>query len=132
MTRKSIMVSTTTVAGQPVGLKSEQNAAISLYFKALAALEASGVIRSGRPAGDLGEFLAERAFGVDLVAQLRQRGYDALQDGNRVQIKLHNSPKGNNIEVGNPSEYDVLIVVIGPHSKLRSPDHGAGEFRCHA
>ncbi|OQZ07416.1 MAG: hypothetical protein B6D36_00025, partial [Planctomycetes bacterium UTPLA1] len=47
----------------------------------------------------------------------------------RVQIKFNNSTKGNNINVGNPKDYEVLVVVIGPNSKLREKDHGPSEFR---
>ena len=47
----------------------------------------------------------------------------------RVQIKFNNSTKGNNIDVGDPLNYEVLIVVVGPRSKLREVGHTSNEFR---
>ena len=35
---------------------------------------------------------------------------------------MHNSPKGTNLSVGNPENYDELIIIIGPRSRLRKED----------
>lgn len=107
-----------------------QAAAIGSFFKAVAELEACGVFRSSRYLGDIGEFICQAAFPeIKLVAQLRQRGHDAFHGEDRVQIKFNNSTEGNNINVGNPGNYEVLIVVLGPRSKLREAGHREGEFR---
>lgn len=106
-----------------------QQSAISAFFDSVSKLEAVGVIRSSRFLGDIGEFLAREGFGVTLVNQLRQAGYDGTDQDGKVQIKFNNSTEGNNINVGNPKDYETLIVVIGPRSKLREEDHGPNEFR---
>jgi len=107
----------------------EQEFAISNFFVAVDRLEQLDVIRSSRFLGDIGEFLCQAAFGIELASQLRQTGHDGMDGDERVQIKFNNSTAGNNINVGKPASYDALIVVIGPQSKLREPNHKANEFR---
>lgn len=107
----------------------EQEAAIAQFFVAVAKLEELEVIRSSRHLGDIGEFLCTSTFGTLLVPQLRQPGHDGLEGEKRIQVKFNNSPTGNNINVGRPSDYELLVVVIGPRSKLREPNHAANEFR---
>jgi hypothetical protein len=107
----------------------EQKRAITSFFKAVERLEDCGVIRSSRYLGDIGEFLCNSAFGTILANQLRQTGHDGMEGSSRVQIKFNNSTAGNNINVGNPNDYDVLVVVIGSRSKLREADHSQNEFR---
>jgi len=107
----------------------EQESAIAAFFESVARLEELQIIRSSRFLGDIGEFLCSKAFGTDLSPQLRQRGHDGMSGEDRVQIKFNNSTKGNNINVGNPKDYELLVVVIGPNSKLREEDHGPSDFR---
>lgn len=107
----------------------EQESAIAAFFESVARLEELEIIRSSRFLGDIGEFMCSKAFGTELSPQLRQRGHDGMSGKDRVQIKFNNSTKGNNINVGNPAEYEILVVVIGPNSKLREKDHGPSEFR---
>lgn len=106
-----------------------QQDAIANFFEAVTVLEKLEIIRSSRFLGDIGEFLCKTAFGVTLSDQLRQTGHDGTDENGRVQIKFNNSTKGNNISVGDPKEYEALVVVIGPNSKLREKDHGPHEFR---
>ena len=107
----------------------EQESAIAAFFESVSRLEELEIIRSSRFLGDIGEFMCSKAFGIELSSQLRQRGHDGISGKDRVQIKFNNSTKGNNINVGNPEDYEVLVVVIGPRSKLRERDHGPTEFR---
>ena len=110
-------------------MNAAQQSAIAAFFDSVSKLEAVSVIRSSRFLGDIGEFLAKEGFGVTLVNQLRQTGHDGTDQDGKVQIKFNNSTEGNNINVGNPKDYETLIVVIGPRSKLRKEDHGPNEFR---
>ena len=107
----------------------DQQSAITEFFDSVSKLETAGIIRSSRYLGDIGEFLAKKSFGVTLASQLRQVGHDGTDQDGRVQIKFNNSTEGNNINVGNPKDYETLIVVIGPRSKLREENHGSNEFR---
>lgn len=110
-------------------MTTDQESALAAFFKAVDRLEEVGVIRSSRYLGDIGEFLCADALGTVLAEQLRLPGHDGVHDNKRVQIKFNNSPTGTNINVGNPEEYDELVVVIGPRSKLRESEHQPGEFR---
>ena len=107
----------------------EQESAIAAFFESVARLEDLKIIRSSRFLGDIGEFICSKAFGTELSPHLRQRGHDGMSGNDRVQIKFNNSIKGNNINVGDPKDYEILVVVIGPSSKLREKDHGPSEFR---
>jgi hypothetical protein len=106
-----------------------QESAIIQFFSAVSLLEESGVIRSSRYLGDLGEFLCREELGIELSPHLRQTGHDGVDGEEQVQIKFSNSTAGNNIKVGNPENYDALIIVLGPRSKLREADHMPAEFR---
>lgn len=110
-------------------MRLDQESAIAAFFDAVDKLERSGVIRSSRFLGDIGEFLCADTFGTSLVAGLRESGHDGFHEDRRVQVKFNNSPAGNNINVGNPELYEELVVVIGPRSKLRERDHLQDEFR---
>lgn len=46
-------------------------------------------------------------------------GYDGKIDNEKVHVKVHNSPQGTNLSVGDPEKYDHLIVLIGSKSRLR-------------
>ena len=63
------------------------------YAATLGELKARGVIRtSNAPAGDYGEWLVARAFGVPLEAN-SAKSYDlVLDDGRRVQVKTRLVP----------------------------------------
>jgi hypothetical protein len=106
-----------------------QESAITQFFSAVSLLEESGVIRSSRYLGDIGEFLCQEEFGIVLASHLRQTGHDGVEGDDLVQIKFSNSTAANNIKVGNPENYNALIIVLGPRSKLRESDHKPSEFR---
>lgn len=107
----------------------EQAAAIVSFFSAVERLQSLEVIRSSRYLGDIGEFLCHATDGTVLVPQLRNPGFDGMSGDARVQIKFNNSPTGNNIDVGDPSGYDILVIIVGPQSKLRELDHRKDEYR---
>ena len=110
----------------------EQLNAITDFFEIATRLQELEVIRSSRYLGDIGEFLCKEHFGINLEESLRSEGHDATDDNSRIQIKFSNSEKGNNINVGNPEQYERLIVVIGPNSKLREGEHANNEFKLYS
>jgi len=107
----------------------DQESAITAFFDAVDKLKQAKVIRSSRFLGDIGEFLCADTFGTTLASDLREPGHDGIREDRRVQVKFNNSPTGNNINVGNPEQYEELVVVIGPRSKLRELEHNRDEFR---
>lgn len=103
--------------------------AINNFFKAVGKLQELKIIRSSKYLGDIGEFLASDKLGLDLVNSQKQKHYDAKKDGKTYQIKFHNAKVGTNINVGNPKNYDFLIIVIGPNSKIKEATHTRTEYR---
>ncbi|WP_223481376.1 MULTISPECIES: hypothetical protein [unclassified Pseudomonas] len=89
------------------------------FFMCASKLLDAGVVRSDKLLGDIGEWLCVQQYGLLLEKSGRHPGYDGTIGESRVQVKVHNSPEGTNLNVGNPAKYDELIVVLGPRSRLR-------------
>jgi len=98
-------------------------AAISEFFDAVAKLRRLGVIRSDKYLGDLAEYIGKHFYEIELAVSGRQVGYDGVDKEGTVQVKYHGSPTRTNIDLGDPSQYDNLLVVLGPDSLLRSTAH---------
>lgn len=77
------------------------------------------MIRSDKILGDLAEWICTQRYGLVLATSGRHPGFDGVIGDRKVQVKSHNSPMGTNLNVGNPDQYDELIVLIGPRSRLR-------------
>ena len=92
---------------------------IRKYFKSVAELQDKKIVRSDKVLGDLGEWICVKKYKLVLEASGRHPGYDGRINNETVQVKVHNSPEGTNLSVGNPEKYDRLIVLIGPKSRLR-------------
>jgi len=58
-------------------------------------------------------------FGLVLEKSGRHPGYDGNINGEKVQVKVHNSQERTNLSVGEPKEYAHLIILVGPRSRLR-------------
>jgi hypothetical protein len=95
--------------------------AIANFFEAVSELRKLGVIRSDKYLGDLAEYICSNFFDIELAASGRQPGYDGIANNARFQIKYHGSSTRTNIDLGDPSQYDTLLVVLGPASMLRDP-----------
>ncbi len=95
---------------------------------AAAKLRAMEVIRSDRFLGDIGEFLAASEFELQLAKSPRQEGHDTEGEADRVQIKFHNSPTRTNINLGEPTKYDRVLIVIGPDSLLHPAGDHVGKY----
>ena len=98
----------------------DQQQAIHSFFKSLDRLKELRVIRSDVIFGDIGEFLCTIVFeGLTLVNEKTKGGFDAWHEGKKVQIKFSDSSDAKNIDLGSPSQYEILIVVLGRKSVHR-------------
>jgi hypothetical protein len=73
-----------------------------------------GVVRSKRLVADLGEEIAARFYGVPLVDNANEPGYDLVaRDGRRVQVRaLRSTPTRERSVMGSMKEpYDALFAV---------------------
>ncbi len=105
-------------------MNQRQKSAIVSFGTAIRELKDSGVIRSHRYLGDLAEFLCADAFNIDLATNLRQTGHDGMRDELRAQIKYGGGTK-TNVDLGDPSKYEEVYVVLGKESVVRSHPHDA-------
>lgn len=92
------------------------------FFACTSRLLEANIVRSDKILGDIGEWLCVQKYGLVLESSGRHPGYDGKIGHSRVQVKVHNSPEGTNLSVGNPEKYDELIVILGPRSRLRVSD----------
>ena len=99
----------------------EQISAIGEFFTATDRLKKLEIIRSDRYLGDIAEFIAKAQLGMAMTSSLRERGHDGYIDGRKVQVKF-NGGKSITIDVGDPTAYDDLIVILGPNSVMRAAD----------
>lgn len=100
-----------------------------------ARLRVAGIVRSGNVTGDIGEWLMVRQYGLELHPSCRNKGFEGYIELEgvryRAQVKVHNAGIGKNQMVGDPTMYDMLIVLIGPESTLRDAsvkEGGPGSF----
>ncbi len=90
------------------------NAAERARQEAIEDLLRLGVVRSKRLVADLGEEIASRFYGVPLVDNANEPGYDLIaRDGQRVQVRAPRStPTRERSVMGMMKEpYDVLFAV---------------------
>jgi hypothetical protein len=90
------------------------NAAERARRNAIEDLIRLGVVRSKRLVADLGEALASRFYGVSLVDNANEPGYDLItRSGQRVQVRaLRATPTRERSVMGAMKEpYDVLFAV---------------------
>jgi hypothetical protein len=101
-----------------------QQRALIRFNNSIRELKAAGVIRSDRYLGDIAEFLCADAFGIDLATNQRQAGHDGFRQNMKVQIK-YGGGKKTNMDLGDPSTYDEVYVVLGKDSVVRKHVHPA-------
>ncbi len=107
-------------------MSQKQRTALAGFFDAVRRLKETGVIRSKRYLGDIGEFLCADRFGIQLGQNLREQGYDGHLDGARVQVKYHGG-RSTTADLGDPVHYREIFLVLGPDSVLRD-DKRSEEF----
>lgn len=102
-----------------INLEKRCQETLKKYYEALSELEQLEIIRSKNITGDIGEFLALQFYpGLKLVERQNNPDFDAVDaHGNKFQIKYSDSLKTENIDIGDPSKYDELIIILGPNSK---------------
>ena len=103
-------------------MKDTEKKLIREYLKSVANLQNNNIARSDKVLGDIGEWICAKKYGLILESSGRHPGYDGKIDNEKVQVKVHNSPQGTNLSVGDPEQYDHLIILIGPTSRLRIGD----------
>lgn len=90
--------------------------AVEQYAQAISVLRATGVIRSGRFTGDLGEWYIECLYEAKRTASQTQKGWDILlpETGERLQVKTQSFDPANrwNYLGSDPASFDRLILVI--------------------
>ncbi|QTV06740.1 hypothetical protein [Faecalibacter bovis] len=93
------------------------------FFDSTKKLKENQIIRSSNFSGDIAEYLCQEIYGLTLCENQREIGYDAVKDGIKYQIKINNSSQKTNQGIGNPSEYNYLLLLITSESKLFNPKY---------
>ncbi|PPD42164.1 MAG: hypothetical protein CTY16_14850 [Methylobacter sp.] len=101
-------------------MNNETKQAISQFFESIEKLKQFGVFRSDKYLGDLGEYISQYFYNIELAKSGRQPGHDGIDSEGLVQVKYHGSITRTNIDLGNPDEYQNLLIVLGPNSLLRN------------
>lgn len=81
------------------------------------------IIRSSKYTADIAEYLSQEIYELTLCNSQREPDYDGKdKKGKTYQIKINNSKRKTNQEIGNPKKYDFLILMITANSKLFNPN----------
>ncbi|WP_315139142.1 hypothetical protein [Achromobacter marplatensis] len=99
-------------------MNEKQRVAIKQFIVAVRGLKDASVIRSHRYLGDLAEFLCADRLKVNLSTNLREVGHDGVRETLRAQIK-YGGGKKTNMDLGDPSKYEEIYVVLGKESVIR-------------
>ena len=103
------------------------SAALGEFFSAQRSLNQLGVINSRDYIGDIGRYLCQAVYGMEVPKGRRQPAYDGTIDSSRVAVRINNCPTGTPVRVNEPLDFDELIVILGPHCFLR-PDGVASDL----
>ena len=89
------------------------------FFSSTDDLIEKGIIRSSKYTADIAEYLCQEIYELTLCKSQREPGFDGKDKNNKVyQIKINNSKKKTNQEIGNPNQYDFFLLMITSNSKL--------------
>ena len=105
----------------------EQKEALKEFFSATKTLNQLGIIHSRDYIGDIGRYLCQVMYNLEATKSGRRAGYDGTIGASKIQVKINNCPVGTPVILGEPSEYDELIVILGPHCSLR-PENIQDDF----
>jgi len=100
-------------------MDTNEKKAIQNFYNAVAKLKELEIIQSDTYLGDIGEYITKCSYNIKLAESRREPNIDGHNDEGRIQVKYHGSSKGTNVNLGNPLEYDILLVVLGSDSLLR-------------
>lgn len=98
----------------------DDNVKVSLksFFDSVTTLANNSIIRSSKYSADIAEFICSKFYSLQLCKNQRQVGYDAMDNGNRIQIKINNSNTKTNQTIGDKTKYDYLYLLITSNSLL--------------
>jgi hypothetical protein len=92
---------------------------IRIFFETVQNLKDEKIIRSSKYSGDIGEYICQELYGLNLSVNQREVGYDALDSNNtKYQIKVNNSVQKTNQDIGNISSYDRLLLLVTNESRM--------------
>lgn len=95
-----------------------KNSLIS-FFSSTDVLIEQRIIRSSKYSADIAEYLCAKLFDLKLCESQREVGYDAFDvQGNKVQIKINNSTRKTNQDIGSKAAYDYLYLVVTANSLM--------------
>ncbi len=95
-------------------MRDQEIRSVQAFADAVAFLRRSGVIRSTRFVGDLGEWYAEVLFGGSRSTNQAQPGWDIDTGTERLQVKAQRYDKSNrwNYLGSDPARFSHLVVII--------------------
>ena len=93
--------------------------ALGRFFSAQRSLNQLGVINSRDYIGDIGRYLCQAVYGMEVAKGRPQPAYDGMIGPSRVAVRINNCPTGTPVRVNEPLDFDELIVILGPHCFLR-------------
>ncbi len=108
-------------------MNQETEKALKQFFSAQKKLNQLGIIHSREYLGDIGRYLCQVMYNLELPKSRRQAGYDGMIGTSKIQVKINNCPIGTPVRLSEPFEYDELIVVLGPNCLLR-PENIQDDF----
>ena len=100
-------------------MNQETKEALKQFFSAQKKLNQLGVIQSRDYIGEIGRYLCQIVYNLELPKSRRQASYDGTIGSSKVQVRINNCPIGTPVRLAEPFEYDELIVVLGPNCFLR-------------
>jgi hypothetical protein len=74
-------------------MNNETKQAISQFFDSIEKLKQLGVFRSDKYLGDLGEYISQYFYNIELAQSGRQLGHDGIDSEGFVQVKYFEKPK---------------------------------------
>lgn len=112
-----------------VDMDDENLKTIKVFFETVGLLKKLKIVRSDVMLGDIGEFLCSVVYpGLVLMDQKTNPGFDAMLNGQKVQIKYSGSSDAKNIDLGKPDKYDILITILSRNSAHRMVGAGDAEY----
>lgn len=101
-----------------MAVSEEEAKAIGEFYAAVDRLKSLQIVRSDKYLGDIAEFLARSELGMTMAESQRQVGYDGHIGEKKLQVK-YSGGTSTTVDAGDPSAYDDLVIILGPHSVLR-------------
>lgn len=99
--------------------------ALNDFFSGQKKLSQMGIIHSPDYMGDISRYLCTVLYNLKLIPSPNKRqhdGYDGMIESSKVLVKSMNCPRGHEVILEEPFEFDELIVVLGPSCSLKPID----------